>query len=248
MSIRRAGVAGAGGCNPPRTINTPVLPALQVAQLADSPLGLWKLDETSGLTAADSSGNGRDGTYSHGASGSLAAAAINGNGTASYNANFTGKVTISDAAWMDVNDYTVEGLFYANASKSLYGLIGRNTTTNIWVWVVEATGFQQSEIYNSGGTQYQPASGATGPSTSTPYHYAFKWDSTAHTVKYFINGTLVTTKSSTTSTARVGTADIILGDGGYSTKWPGTLSFCAFYGTALSDARILAHAQAAGVA
>jgi len=215
--------------------------------MADSPLGLWKLDETTGVVAADSSGNGRDGTYSHGASGALGAAAINGNGTASYNANFTGNVTIADAAWMDVNDYTVEGLFYATASKSLNGLIGRKTTTNVWVWVIEATGFQQSEAYNAAGTLYQPTSGGTGPSTSTPYHYAFKWDSAANNVKYFINGTLTKTVS-TSSTARVGSADIMLGNGGYNVEWPGTLSFCAFYGTALSDARILAHAQAAGLA
>lgn len=33
------------------------------AVLADSPVGYWRLDETSGTTAADSSGNGYDGTY-----------------------------------------------------------------------------------------------------------------------------------------------------------------------------------------
>jgi hypothetical protein len=32
--------------------------------LADAPSGYWKLNETSGTTAADSSGNGRNGTYS----------------------------------------------------------------------------------------------------------------------------------------------------------------------------------------
>lgn len=34
------------------------------AQLADTPLALWKLDETSGTAAADASGNGRTGTLS----------------------------------------------------------------------------------------------------------------------------------------------------------------------------------------
>lgn len=34
--------------------------------LADSPVGYWKLDETSGTTAADSSGNGHNGTYTNG--------------------------------------------------------------------------------------------------------------------------------------------------------------------------------------
>jgi hypothetical protein len=38
--------------------------ALDAAVLALSPLGYWKLDEPSGTTAVDSSGNGRDGTYS----------------------------------------------------------------------------------------------------------------------------------------------------------------------------------------
>lgn len=38
--------------------------ALASAILALSPLGYWKLDETGGTTATDSSGNGRSGTYS----------------------------------------------------------------------------------------------------------------------------------------------------------------------------------------
>lgn len=36
---------------------------LPAAILAQSPVGYWKLDETSGTTAIDSSGNGRNGTY-----------------------------------------------------------------------------------------------------------------------------------------------------------------------------------------
>jgi hypothetical protein len=38
--------------------------ALTIAILAENPLGYWKLDETSGSTADDYSGNGHDGTYS----------------------------------------------------------------------------------------------------------------------------------------------------------------------------------------
>lgn len=38
-------------------------PAYVAAVLADSPLAYWRLDETSGTTALDSSGNGKNGTY-----------------------------------------------------------------------------------------------------------------------------------------------------------------------------------------
>lgn len=46
----------------PVTAGQPV-PFYQLAILALGPAGFWKLDETSGIVAADSSGNARDGVY-----------------------------------------------------------------------------------------------------------------------------------------------------------------------------------------
>jgi hypothetical protein len=70
------GITG-GGSTPP-TLELPT------AILALSPLGYWKLDETSGTTATDSSGNARDGTY-------------------------TGTVTLADTSGADGGDYPTFG-------------------------------------------------------------------------------------------------------------------------------------------
>lgn len=76
--------------------------------LADSPLGYWRLDETSGTTLADSSGNSETGSYIN--SPTLGqpsllltdpATSVNFNGTNQY-------ATIAGAAWMNVTDYSAE--------------------------------------------------------------------------------------------------------------------------------------------
>lgn len=65
---------------------------LDEAILAQSPYGYWKLDETSGTTATDSSGNGRHGTYS----GTYTLAAVAGPDGADYPTFGGGRVTIAD--------------------------------------------------------------------------------------------------------------------------------------------------------
>lgn len=47
-----------------RPLPPPTPPTLSEAIIALAPAGYWQLDETSGTTAVDSSGNGRNGTYS----------------------------------------------------------------------------------------------------------------------------------------------------------------------------------------
>lgn len=76
--------------------------------LADSPLAWWRMDDTSGTTTTDSSGNSRNGTYSGSPS-------LNTSGLIRSDANtavtFDGvddRVDVSYASWMNVTNLTVE--------------------------------------------------------------------------------------------------------------------------------------------
>lgn len=116
--------------------------AYHTAVMQDSPLAFYKFDETSGTVMADSSGNGRNGTYSAGVdiaqypitSGSLGQSAVfpnNTNDTSDYRA------TVSYGAWMDASEFTVvftcflEPLGYYRLIADRYGEPG-----NDWSWYV----------------------------------------------------------------------------------------------------------------
>ncbi len=76
------------------------------AVLADGPLVYLPLNETSGTTAVDISGNGRDATYANVVLGQYSV--ISGSSGGSVRTDATnGSITIADAAWMDAAELTV---------------------------------------------------------------------------------------------------------------------------------------------
>lgn len=84
--------------------------------LADGPIAFWKLDETSGTTAADSSGNARDGTYTGGFDLGVAPT-INLPGAALFDGS-SGHVNIPYGAWMNVSNVTLECWAYVLANPT----------------------------------------------------------------------------------------------------------------------------------
>lgn len=226
---------------PSSTINTAQLPPLQVAQAADSPLGHWLLQETSGTLCADISGNGRDATY---ASAITSGAAINGNGSSAIVA---GRAATTHAAWQNVGDYTVEILCYPTVVTGNNSPIGRNVSASGFFFIWNSTG-QTTYVYNSAETSYN-MTGAPGLTVNTPYLLALRWNSTTHLASSWKNG-VKAMEVATTSTASIPSIPLVIGASSTTGQypWQGRLSFAAFYGTALSDARLLAHAQAAGLA
>lgn len=212
------------------------------AQLADSPLGAWQMQDTSGTTAVDSSGNGRDGTYS---GATLAQSAIGTNGAYSVS---MGSIAIADAAWLDVNSWTFEALVYATSWSSYRGIATRDDEGSDRAWAFRVNAGQSNLLAWSTVSLYQ-ANGGTTLSTSTAYLLAARFDSTANTATTWVNGTLWATVASS-GTAKAGANGMKIGVGslGGSYAFSGKMSHAAYYGTALSDARLLAHAQAAGLA
>lgn len=112
--------------------------SLPAAILALSPLGYWKLNDTSGTTAVDSSGNGRNGTYT-GTGYSLAN--IAGPDGGSYvnldyaNTGNPGYIVIADNNVWSLNNASGLTMFACVSPDSVSGttrqfILGKGTTSN----------------------------------------------------------------------------------------------------------------------
>ncbi|HQX82979.1 MAG TPA: hypothetical protein PKW63_14535 [Vicinamibacterales bacterium] len=220
-------------------------PSLRSEQLADAPLVQLLLDEATGTTATDSSGNGRDGTYS--GTYTLQAAAIGSNGAAST-AFAGGIVTVPDAAWMDVDSWTIEALIYSTSTVYYRAWAMRdNGTERLWIGMIEGGKPGDLGWNNSGGIFYNAAHAGSAFSLNTAYHVTTRWDSASHKFEAFTNGVLQFA-ATTTGTAQTGARPLTVAGGSTGLAFAGRISHVAYYGVALSNARILAHAQVAGLA
>ncbi len=219
--------------------------------LADSPLGYWRLGETSGTSIGDSSTHGRTagtwtGSPTLGATGLLVgdsdkAVSLPGTagtyGTLPYFSDLQGP----NITWECVVNFpSIPSVWYL--------LIDRYRTSNRDQFMLA--------VVNDGGVAKAAAVVFPGPitvvgaSTLTPgttYHIAFTVSGTS--VKLYVNGVLDgsgtlsgTMKTGTTHTPVIGAGYA----GGSNPIYPllGTLDEVAVYGTALSAARLLAHATA----
>lgn len=220
-------------------------------QLADSPLAAWPMDETSGTIMYDASGNGRDGEYVGGVT--LGAAGIAASGVRSV--EFPGvtsayaKVTY-DSAWMDpATEFTVEAMIQATAliPATYSGIFGQSTTAGftglIWAGI-----FHDATVYGTswgvGGSQPANTSQPVVSPVTDPYLFTFRRSTT--TLQIFLNGALFASGAAN-GVPGYFAHDFVIGlmasDGFY--PWDGRISHVAYYGTALSDARIEAHSDAA---
>lgn len=184
---------------------------------------------------ADASGNGHDGTYL--LAPTLGAAAISGMGHYSVSTAGTPYATVASGAWMDTASFTLEVLCYPTNVSGTPGIAGR-FNTNYWTWGAGQLGCYLNAVNHTGG-------GAL--SNNTPYLLGLRIDAGV-SVSFFKNGEKVVNDGSggATNTWTGQTLYLLQSSGGYS--YVGRQSFAAYYGTALSDARMLAHAQAAGLA
>lgn len=212
--------------------------------LEDGPAALYLLDEASGTTMTDSSGNGRNGTYT---SATLAQAAIANVGT--YSAAFTSansRGSVTYGSWMNANSVTLTMLVTVTELSGQYTLAARDDGANNRSLFLEN---YQSQYYgvawNASGTMYYAPPQTI--STSTAYHIATVYESNVSTRTY-VNGSMV--QSLPVSGALKATTENLYlgGKSSDGLQLMGRLSHVGYFTSVLSDARILAHAQAAGLA
>jgi hypothetical protein len=214
--------------------------------LADSPALWWRLGETVGApVAADSSGNGRTGNYITTTTGTAGLVA----GDADTAATFDGIASVvvrPYEAWQDDTTFTVEAIVKLNGYTSTIASTDGLGSSRGWIWYVSAGGVLTlidapvPTAYNGSGTL----------STGTAYHVAMTADGS--NLRFYIDGVLDSTfgvaVSAPTGVFREFNVGGTLAGGGGSYYFPfnGVMDELAYYPTALSGARILAHASAAG--
>jgi hypothetical protein len=219
--------------------------SLSAEILADSPVGFWKLNETGGTTAADSSGNGRDGTYNSVTlnqagptdltDGALVAAGFGGSSS----------VSIPDNAAFDITgDFTVEALIYPTSFTG-YPMIVTKTADGLnlpyEMRLENSTGKTAAYANN---TSNPAATGAIATNATTLngwQHVAIRKSGT--TLANFLGGLL----NGTTSNGIAGVANahpLRIGQRGDGYGFTGRIAYVAIYNTALSDSRIAARTAA----
>jgi glucose/arabinose dehydrogenase len=213
---------------------------------ADTPSYFWRLGETTGTAAADSSGNNRPGSY------------VNG-------------VVLNQAGALtgDTNRaVTLDGANDRIGRNPAAGITGTAITTDLWLKTTstKAAGivsyavtnsFEEFQLRNPTNLRVYvkgTASPATGVALNDGqwHHLAVTWTSTGGAVRVYKDGALAfsgTLRAGTTLTAG---GALVLGqdqdsvNGGFETAqaYQGQLDEVALYPTALSQARVQAHRSA----
>ena len=213
--------------------------------MADSPVCYWTHDETSGATSTDAAGNYDatwTGTYTRNATPLLSEGKAVSLTRAGYATAALG--TLSPTA------ITVESVI-SIATTIGQSVLDRDDNDSIRSWQFRVTAALKVEFLwwtVSDGPHF--CTGATTLSTGTAYHIAATY--AAGVARVYLNGTQDATTSATN--ANLKGVDLALGIGATAVsvyplpKFDGTIDDQAIYSTALSAARILAHAQAGGFA
>lgn len=221
----------------------------------DGPVAYYRLDESSGTSAHDSSGNGYNGTYSGSGVTYAQPGAISGDSDTCVLLNgSTGRVTTpggaSPVGWASV---TLEA--WVNLSSNSFGSKATiwatgttpSTADGIKFWI-GANGTNGGFAVGITGNRWAQATFSQTFSAGTWYHVAGVWDGSAVTVYVngVANGTSGTVSGNTIddtgSNLALGRDPQLPGD-----YFPGSLDEAAVYSTDLSPSRIQAH-YAAGIA
>lgn len=222
--------------------------------LADSPLLYWRFGEGSGLTAADTSGNGRTGTYSgagitYGATGALGASGDTNTAVTTVSAS---SGHIDSTASLDLSALSV--ISVECWMKTTF-TAGDNMLTEFSVvnWSIENGTFV---IDPNAGSDFQIGMRSAGqrldsftprPSNGVYHHYVFVLNIGTGDITAYVDS--VSQSLTVTGSATSGTfGNIVLrvaSRAGTSLFLDATLDEYAIYGSALSQARVSAHYNAA---
>jgi prepilin-type N-terminal cleavage/methylation domain-containing protein len=210
-------------------------PAL--AAQAEGLMGLWKLDEGSGSSSVDSSGNGYTGTWSGtptGTSGYYSAGKV---GT--WSGTFDGSTDYISAGNMGVFPTQGTIAFWMNAS-SLTSYPNPLTTNyaggNAGIRFEQSGGTFQAVIGNDAGAYSGGGIGCTsaGISANTWYHIVYTWNTATNLENCYQNGSVVNASVSNTFWPTT-IPNFTIGEGFNTSRyWSGKIDDVRIYNRALS--------------
>lgn len=206
--------------------------------LADSPLGYWKLDETSGTTVADSSGNGRDGVLT-GSPGRSAGAPPGGG----FDFDGSSRVNIADdAAWDVTTGLTIEtSIFFPATPPSSYRRIfTRDNSSSPQTWTLGTNGGSWDAFIRDGGGSYTAIFTSGTVPTDNAWHLVIV-ESDATSSRLYVDDALVETLTGMSSWYASSLGLSIGSDIGGSYAWPEGVAHCSIYDGILGSTRRTAH-------
>ncbi len=205
------------------------------AVLANSPAAYWRLGESSGTNAADSSGNGNTGTYQGGST--LGAGGLVGDGTAAVSldgvddrvlANDTASLSPTSAVTVEA---WVRATSFASTPRDYRTIVIK--ANSYWLRVDNEGGIQRPHFYIRDSGNYYAATGNVALSTGTTYHLVGTYDGT--TIRIYVNGIA---QGSNAHTGPIVDSTIPLVIGG---NWNGVVDEVAVYRSALSGSAVQQH-------
>jgi hypothetical protein len=208
--------------------------------LADGPLAYWRLGESSGTTAVDSTGSGHTGTYLGGVALGVPAALVGNTDTAARFNGTNGMVQVPDSAALRLNgswsiEFWAKQISYMNTYP---GILGKGTPNNqngfgIWSDSNGALWFMRNKKVSGSGN---------GALTTVYRYFVLTYDAPSQKMRWYVNGALATTTTASLAT-NSGTQPFQLGQAA-GLFGNNDLDEVALYGTALSATRIAAHLAA----
>ncbi|WP_457459620.1 LamG-like jellyroll fold domain-containing protein [Streptomyces sp. TE5632] len=206
-----------------------------------APVARWKLSETSGLTAQDSSGGNRKMTLGSAVTRSTekgGAAVFNGT-TNTYGqtdgpaVNTNGSFTV--AAWVKLSDTTAHRTFVSQDG---------DVDTAFKLYYSTANGWSFSRITSDDTTRtiVNTSSGNPAVATDTWTHLLGVYDADAGQIRLYVNGALTNSKAFTSSWEATGPLQIgrRKAAGGYGEYHKGSLADVQVYGEALTASQVSA--------
>ncbi len=207
--------------------------------LADSPAGYWRLNETSGTSAA--AVNGSAGTYTGTYTLNLGTGVADNGSSVKFDGS-TAYVSFGNV-FEGTNDFTAEAWIFTTTTANTHTIVSKQSATRGYALDI-TTGKPRFTVINSAGTSFS-ATSSTVLITSKWYHVAGVRDSAAGLIRLYVNGV---EEANTAITGTLGTSNnnfYIGNNQGFGSRfWTGRIDEVAIYNTALSQSRIIAHSDA----
>jgi hypothetical protein len=212
--------------------------------LADTPFGYWRLDETAGTNAADSSGNAHDGTY-------VAPVTLGQTPliTTGHSVLFTnGRVTLPAnliAIAAAASAFSMEAWVTTTTAANRSFLSGRNSGDgNPIIDFGVNLGKLFVQVRDSAGGGLMTLTTGASVNDGLPHHFVAT-RTTAKAWVIYIDSFSSATGSDTMGTGVTNCDDSYIAQEGQAvTAFPGTVDEVALYASTLSAARVLAHFNA----
>lgn len=216
--------------------------------LADNPLLYWRLGEASGTVAADSSGNGRNGTYVNSPILGYRGLVQGDGDTSTYFSNGSGAhVTLASNSWMNVTSMTVTCIVRVSLSSIRMFVSRYHDATGDRSWFLDTdSGVFKFYVRDTGGGETVVNSGFQGL-VGVDYFVAAYASSSGTGIRIYDANGLVASATGAGRTVNSSSRPFMVArsDDGASYQNDTCVDDVAFYGSVLSTARLNALAAAA---